>query len=86
MGYFVQYLSNKPGRRPTKVPFVVMRHIITSHCIFQAGEKYWGTNEAEIQRILAIRSYTHLQRTFEEYDKVYIMDVHPEVLNFQISN
>ncbi|XP_072016703.1 annexin A4-like isoform X1 [Amphiura filiformis] len=38
--------------------------------LYNAGERYWGTNEAEIQRILAIRSYTQLQATFEEYNKI----------------
>ncbi|KAI8521180.1 hypothetical protein Bbelb_009340 [Branchiostoma belcheri] len=43
--------------------------------LYKAGEKKWGTDESEFNRILACRSFPQLKATFDEYIKVSQRDI-----------
>ncbi|XP_071965713.1 annexin A7-like [Antedon mediterranea] len=41
-----------------------------ANAIYKAGEAKWGTDESEILRVLATRSFAQLRATFDAYDKI----------------
>lgn len=47
--------------------------------LYDAGEKKWGTDESVFNKILAVRSYAQLQRTFDIYTKISKRDIYSAI-------
>ncbi|XP_072165112.1 annexin A5-like isoform X2 [Diadema setosum] len=43
--------------------------------LYQAGEKKWGTDESEFNRIMATRNFAQLRATFREYTRIAQRDI-----------
>ncbi|XP_074837940.1 annexin A4 [Carettochelys insculpta] len=46
-----------------------------AQCLYEAGEKKWGTNEGEFVTILCSRSRNHLLKVFDEYRRIGNKDI-----------
>nr|XP_028597009.1 annexin A4 isoform X2 [Podarcis muralis] len=46
-----------------------------AQCLYEAGEKKWGTDEAQFMSILCSRSRNHLLRVFDDYRKIANKDI-----------
>ncbi|XP_062995597.1 annexin A4 [Elgaria multicarinata webbii] len=46
-----------------------------AQCLYEAGEKRWGTDEAQFMTILCTRSRNHLLRVFDEYKNISNKDI-----------
>ncbi|XP_067326813.1 annexin A4 [Anolis sagrei] len=46
-----------------------------AECLYEAGEKRWGTDEAQFMTVLCTRNRNHLLRVFDEYRKIADKDI-----------
>uniref|UniRef100_A0A8C8RP06 Annexin n=1 Tax=Pelusios castaneus TaxID=367368 RepID=A0A8C8RP06_9SAUR len=46
-----------------------------AQCLYEAGEKKWGTNEGQFMTILCSRNRNHLLKVFDEYKRITNKDI-----------
>ncbi|XP_030834955.1 annexin A5 isoform X1 [Strongylocentrotus purpuratus] len=75
-GHFKRLLvSMCQGNRDESSTVDMAKAQAEANALYQAGEKKWGTDESEFNRILATRNFAQLRATFKEYTRIAQRDL-----------